>query len=259
MSRKRKRRVCIVVGTTLFLITSTVILYSSPAHWRLLEWATLVLLLGTSFTVLIDDYKEQKWAKWTKALFLPVIITVAGLLTTRGWDEIGAYRQDQALHRAVATEWGLNNQAIQLMNAVRENVRETDYSQPGYFQGFYTADIRRALGDASFVERFPELVDPLMEFALNAEPTNAKLRVLDSLLASGLRLPNRRKDMFEGIFEENGPYIKLCRAHDAIGPLLGSSFEEVKHKLNIFSYGPVHPQDAEKAGAPGAESMPSKY
>jgi hypothetical protein len=74
-----------------------------PPRWSYLMFGVLAFVIGS--VVLTEEWKT---GKRVSAVVFIIAITVGGLLTTKGWNELEQYSQKKALIVGLAREWLLN-------------------------------------------------------------------------------------------------------------------------------------------------------
>jgi hypothetical protein len=101
----------IFFGVTVFvmvLLFILLILQQIPSYYSGLVWGTIFVIVGSSGSQLLPEWKRHKWLKWIRAVCIAIVIAVGALLTTLGWNNMSLREQRNNLIQAVTQEWFMN-------------------------------------------------------------------------------------------------------------------------------------------------------
>jgi hypothetical protein len=209
------------------------IIVNYPHYWQI-ACGTLVFMLGSAGSMLTENWRQRKSLRWVRVLFVPVMLAIGALLTTRGWNSWNQYDRDQTLILAIAKEWKVNDARIEYVSLYRDAVRACDYKLMTKFPALATDDIRSAMTFKRFVaERSDPFEKTLFRYTHAAEILNAHFPIINSTQSSLLPFSSNEgnKTIFEDVFKKGGIYDAFVREHQVLRGLMRLDYPWVFEKL----------------------------
>ena len=105
----------IFFGVTVFVMVLLFILFilqQKPPYYSRLVWGTIFVIVGSSGSQLLPEWKKHKWRKWFRAVGIAIVIAFGALITTYGWNERTVTNKKNSLIRSVIQEWKINIEII---------------------------------------------------------------------------------------------------------------------------------------------------
>jgi hypothetical protein len=182
-------------------------------HWRQICWGTLAFVVGSAMAVLTDKWKEHRVLRWARVLVTPLVLALAAVLTTYGWNLRSAYMRDEALLIAAASEWKLNDLRNAEIESFVDRLRATGYTKKKLFsiptsgqlsQLVNMAHLTRKKSDGS---RFQMTV---LAYVTGVDEIRTRLAYLNGY---DFRDPEFYRSEVEGCFSDPNMFPRYLKAH----------------------------------------------
>jgi hypothetical protein len=227
---------------------ASIVHFLLPLHYRQVGWGTFLFIVGSTISLATESWKERKWLKWLRPIFIPIFLAAGALLTTQGWNIINDYKRDQALAVKVANEWKLNDLRNVIIEDAANYIKNNDYHIGHLFDLPTHVQISSALeiGEieySSFENSTFKIA--LFDYVIHID----KLCLCLNLINKGFNEPfsfSAFTGTVKQTFGDGGTYQKYKEQHRLVGELLRKNYPGILEKMDHIIY-KIEPEKKQSA------------
>lgn len=192
-----------------------------PHHWLYVYYGAVAFVVGS--VALTEEWKTNKRFK---AVIFVIAITVGGLLTTNGWNQLDNRAQKMALIKAIANEWTLNEGFLPCVN-LPFDPNDKELGKVHHLYPTYKVSAFRSVLTSSLFTWDDQMDKRLLSWALLYETCtvnfNSELRDADWECSRTFMNQEKRREVYRKV-NQSPLYKSYKNHHKAMGILLKKDY-----------------------------------
>jgi len=215
-----------------------------PLYWlrpdlRMIAFGILAFVFGSAFLVLTEEWKESK-LKLLKAVLIPILLAIGGLLTTHGWNLRDNYLNERTRLAAMATELELNLMRIHLLSLSYDEYKTTKNSQEMTALSLLTThQIRQVLGFSDSQKNDASLANMVFEYVFAADLLNSKLVQIDRTCSNHIAGREMVENLIQSTFGKECIFDSFRSLHKKLAGHLVVKYDWCYSEANINLRKPI--------------------